>query len=278
MDKVPPKANTPAVSADDRQCKCEGRGWCVVTEIIEHEGQEYEAHRSKTCICRKIAKARANEIPPEFKGKTFKDLRIYRKGWSDEEPEDPGNALAVAVAKEFVDNFEKHQQTKTGPFFYGRPGRGKSLLCSIIFQELCNKKYYPVYLHFRQFLDKLIESYKHEEAFSENEYYSVISEADLVIIDELRTIKTSRESQWQQDKIYKIVEAAKLVVVDSNFELSWIEKNIGDHVASRINRLCGLPIFVGGPDQRAIIGKQLQDEYLKQVAGEGLENNWRLKS
>ncbi len=270
MAKAPKKASTRVTSepANERQCKCGGRGWYVVTEIISHEDHEYEVSRSKVCICQKIAKAKANEIPPEFKGKTFKDLRIYRKGWNKDDPGDLGNALAVAVAKEFVDNFEEHKKNRTGPFFFGKPGRGKSLLCSIIFQELCKKGHYPVYLHFRQFLDKLIESYKNEDTFSENDYYNVISEADVVIIDELRTIKTSRESQWQQDKIYKIVEAAKLIVVDSNFELSWIEKNIGDYVASRINRFCGLPVYVGGPDQRAIIGKQLQDEYLKRVVGE----------
>lgn len=226
-----------------------------------------EVCRSKVCICRKIAKAKANEIPPEFKEKTFDDLRIYRKGWNKDDPEDPGNALAVAAAKEFVDNFEEHQKNRTGPFFFGRPGRGKTLLCSIIFQELCNRGYYPVYLHFRRFLDKLIESYKSDEDFGERDYYNVISEADVVIIDELRTIRTRNESQWQQDKIAKILEAAKLIVVDSNFELSWIEHNMGDYIASRINRFCGLPIYVGGPDQRAIIGKQLQDQYLQQVVG-----------
>lgn len=265
MAKAPTRANTPVTSApdNDRKCKCDGRGWYVVTEITEYG----EVCRSKVCICRKIAKARANEIPPEFKGKTFNDLRIYRKGWNKDDPEDPGNALAVAVAKEFVDNFEQHQNKRTGPFFFGKPGRGKTLLCSIIFQDLCDKGYYPVYLHFRQFLDKLIESYKKEEAFSEGDYYNVISEADVVVIDELRTIKTRTESQWQQDKIAKILEAAKLIVVDSNFELSWIEKNMGDYIASRINRFCGLPVYVGGPDQRAIIGKQFQEQYLKQVAG-----------
>lgn len=269
MAKAPKIANTPdsLVVEDRRVCKCDGRGWYVVTELIQDDGKEFEVHRSEVCICQKIAKAKANEIPPEFRDKTFDDLQIYREGWNKEEPKDPGNALAVAVAKEFVENFEKHQENRTGPFFFGKPGRGKSLICSIIFQELCNKGYYPVYLHFRRFLDKLIESYKHEEEFGEREYYSVISEADVVIIDELRTIKTKNESQWQQDKIAKILEVAKLIVVDSNFELSWIEQNMGDYIASRINRFCGLPVYVGGPDWRAIIGKQLQERYLKRVAG-----------
>ena len=176
--------------------------------------------------------------------------------------------MAVAVAKEFVINFARHQKTRTGPFFYGRPGRGKTMLCSIIFQELCNQKHYPIYLHFRRFLELLMESYREGSEAKEGEYFRLISEADVVIIDELRTIKTSKESQWQQDKIYKIIETAKFIVVDSNFDLAWIEKNIGDHVASRINRLCGLPIYVGGPDHRVIAGKQLQDEYLKQIKGQ----------
>lgn len=257
---------------DNRSCKCGGRGWYVVPKIITHEGQKYEVNSVQVCICRKIARAKANEIPAEFKGKTFDDLEIYRKGWSKEDPMDPGNEIAIAIAKEFVTNFEEHQRNRTGPFFFGKPGRGKSLICSIIFQELCNKGYYPVYLHFRRFLDKLIESYKLEKqgdySFGENDYLEAIAESDLVIIDELRTVKTKSESQWQQDKIFKILEAAKLIVVDSNYELSWIEENIGDYIASRINRYCGLPVYVGGPDHRAIIGKQLQDQYLKQIVGD----------
>jgi DNA replication protein DnaC len=226
------------------------------------------AHRVKVCVCKKVARTKIGEIPEEFNGKKFSDVDIYQKGWNENDPDETGNVLAVAIAKDFVNHFESHYQKRIGPFFIGKPGRGKSLLCSIIFQELCNRNYYPVYLHFRRFLDKLIESYqRQDEGLLEKDYFEIIRDADVVIIDELRTAKNKKGeiNEWQQDKILKILDMAHLVVIDSNFDLAWISENIGDHIASRISARCGIPIIVGGPDHRQIIGKELQNETLERV-------------
>lgn len=251
---------------NDRGCRCDEKGWYTIFDPEANMGAG--AFRSKVCICKKVARTKIGEIPEEFNGKKFADLSIYHKGWNPSEPDDLGNALAVSIANDFVINFEIHYQKRTGPFFIGKPGRGKSLLCSIIFQELCNANYYPVYLHFRRFLDKLIESYqRQDEGILEKDYFEVIREADVVIIDELRAArnKNGQVNEWQQDKILKILDTARLVVIDSNFDLAWISANIGDHIASRISARCGIPIIVSGPDHRPIIGKQLQDENLKRV-------------
>jgi DNA replication protein DnaC len=247
-----------------KACKCGGEGWYV--DFDEKANMGAGAHRAKTCICAKIKKAKLGEIPEEFKDKKFTDLRIYKNEWNHDDKKDPGNALAVSIAKDFIDRFDYHQKTRTGPFFTGKPGRGKSMLCSIIFQELCNNNHYPVYLHFRRFLDKLIETYQNNEGIFEKDYFETIQEADVVIIDELRTAKKNGQvSDWQQDKILKILDLARVVVIDSNYDLAWIAENIGDHIASRISAKCGKPVTVGGPDHRIINGNINQNQIIERV-------------
>jgi DNA replication protein DnaC len=256
------KPNTLSAELDNRGCKCDGQGWYVIFD------EEKGVHRHKICICQKVAKTKIGEIPEEFNGRKFTNLKIYQKGWNPKEPEDMGNALALSVAKDFVNNFESFYLKRSGPFFIGKPGRGKTLICSIIFQELCNKNFYPIYLHFRRFLDKLIESYnRQDEGILEKDYFEVIRDADVVVIDELRTTKNKygQINEWQQDKILKILDTARLVIIDSNYDLAWISENIGEHIASRISAKCGIPIVVGGPDHRQIIGYELQKETIERA-------------
>ena len=193
-------------------------------------------------------KLRLAKIPARYKGKTFEDYQV-----------DNDNADAVAKAKKYLKN------PQNGLLFYGKPGRGKSLLAAIISQEMLKKGKSVIFRDVPSLLENLQQSYDNKNNGTINEKMEALTKVDLLVLDD---VGTEKPTEWAITRLYLIINerynANKPMIVTSNYSGVELAKRLnnpvgaksegvtGNRIVSRLSEMCEVATL-GGRDRR--IGK-----------------------
>lgn len=234
--------------------KCGGLGM----EIVEDQNGRRYAQR---CDCRFHARIettlRRAGIPNRYKGKTLRSYKTDKK--------DPSLYQAKSHALKFVDNYP-FGINGTGLMFVGHSGLGKTHLAAGLLQELIiEKNVNGVFVDYHDLLKKIQNSYDRSVAATELSLLQPIFEAEILVIDDLGSL---RPSDWVWDTVAHILNArysaAQPTIITTNFENSpqtaipsngvsgknqTLGDRIGDRMRSRLQEMC-VVLEMHGEDYR----------------------------
>jgi DNA replication protein DnaC len=164
------------------------------------------------------------------------------------ENDNGGNEKIMAIAKDYVDNFDDKYEKGLGLLLFGETGTGKSFTAACIANELLAKDR-PVHMtHFERLFNTLWDLKRGKQEFLDN-----LNKFDLLVIDDLGAENTS---DYTSSVIFNVVEtrlnAGLPMIITTNLTRSEL-LSTSDMRKKRIySRLfeCCIPLEVDGADRR----------------------------
>jgi DNA replication protein DnaC len=234
---------------------CDGSGWILGPEDI-----------ARPCECRESrlrrgrSKGVASVIPAKFRGVSF-----------DRPPVPDLPDIAVRRVKSYVENLDENLADGRGVWFLGDVGTGKTTLAMLISKEALKLGHSVAIYSMPKLLARIRRTYEGEPGGdSYSQFFDRLTSVDLLHIDDLGA---ERQTEWVIEQLYSIVneryEAQRSIVFTTNAEQvetggkpeeidqkgrqpeMAVERQIGQRTFSRLVEMCGDPISLFGPDQRA---------------------------
>lgn len=209
-------------------CKCESKAW---HEKKEHEEAAEKQERLKKLISNSL-------MDDKFRESTFENWDFER-----------GSRKMYELGKRYAENFKECKKQGLGLLIYGNAGNGKTYMASCIANELL-KRYVPVIcISINGLLGRIQKTYNNYGKEAESDILRTFSNADLLIIDDLGTEKSS---EWSRSMVYNIIDSryrSKLpLIITSNLDIKAnerygvLEELYHERTESRILEMC-TPVF-----------------------------------
>lgn len=231
---------------------CDGSGWILGPEDV-----------ARPCECRESRLKRgrvrgvASVIPPRYRGVSF-----------DRPPVTDLPELEVQRVKKFVNNLDENLAAGKGIWFLGDVGTGKTTLAMLISKIALEHGHSVAIYSMPKLLARIRRTYEGEPGTdSYSQFFDRLTSVDLLHIDDLGA---ERQTEWVIEQLYSIVneryEAQKSILFTTNAEQLKpegeakkrgsapeleVEKQIGKRTFSRLVEMCGDPVALFGPDNRA---------------------------
>jgi DNA replication protein DnaC len=165
------------------------------------------------------------------------------------------NKLGEAAKSAAYDIIRSFPEVDKGLYLWGNPGTGKTLLSTIILTELVTRhavegRYVKISRGFFQRLRSTFNA-DSETYGTGNAIEKEFAEADILVVDDFGT---QRDSPWEQETLYNLVdaryEAEKFTIFTSNINpLKALAEIAGGRILSRIKEMCRI-LEITGPDYR----------------------------
>ncbi len=133
----------------------------------------------------------------------------------------------------YVKNFEDHN---INMLFIGKPGLGKTFLCSSIARELMDKGRSVIYKTASDLID-IVRKYKFdfEKEAAGEQHLDEIYGCDLLIIDDLGTeLSTQFSNLVLYSILNKRIQGSKKMIISTNLDIDEFTKIYSDRITSRI--------------------------------------------
>ncbi|MFP4456789.1 MAG: ATP-binding protein [Clostridia bacterium] len=150
------------------------------------------------------------------------------------------------IAKEFADDIIGNNNEQKGLFLQGKPGVGKTFLCSAIANKLIKNQVPVLYLPFVDFLYQLRDTFGSSDE-KMDELIGAAKTVDVLILDDLGS---ENISDFSQEILFTLLNARTLVenkpvVLSSNYSIEDLEDVYHPRIASRIKMLTTILDCVG---------------------------------
>lgn len=149
--------------------------------------------------------------------------------------EDKSQLEALEKAITYIEEFNPQSGKKL--LFYGDVGTGKSHLAISIYKEVKAKGFTAIYLEMDKIMRIIKDTWDKNSETSENEFFKVLQDVDLLIIDDLGAEHTS---DWVQEKLFSILNSrlGRNTIITTNltpFELDKIyTKRVSDRILDKL--------------------------------------------
>lgn len=178
-----------------------------------------------TCKCERDAYERQKEQERRLNDQMAID-RLRRMSLMDKQferitfasfAETPDNSKLLKIGKKYSEHFDRMKEKNQWLLLWGNPGTGKSFTAACIANELIQKQI-PVIM--TSFVKLLAELQNFRDGESEQSIIERINRADLLIVDDLGT---ERSTDYALEKVYNIVDSRyrsrKPMVLTTNLSL-----------------------------------------------------------
>jgi len=152
--------------------------------------------------------------------------------------------LIYSKCVNFVKDFDEHS---INMLFIGKPGLGKTFLCSSVAKDLLDKGKSVIYKTVSELID-IVRKYKFdfENEESNEQYLDEIYNCDLLIIDDLGT---ELSTQFSNLVLYTILnkraQKNKKMIISTNLDIDEFTKIYSDRITSRIFGCFDMLEFLG---------------------------------
>lgn len=224
------------------------------------------------CSCRK-KELEKKAIEDENKEKQIRLNRIFKNSLMDEKfkqctfenwNHDIGSEKIFNICSKYASNFTKAKEDNLGLMLYGEPGNGKTHAVSCIANYLMLRGIPTICVSINKMLERIKETYSSYGKEGEETVLKSLSNADLLIIDDLGT---EQKNEWSAAKIYNIMDSRYRnglpTIITTNINLKDLENMYQKRAYDRLMEMC-TPVLSDGKSIRAQKGKE-KTELLKRL-------------
>lgn len=203
---------------------------------------EEEKARKQEEAKNRQARIKETRMPLEYQNKDFSTFIT--------ETESQRNALAMA--KRFVNGWEKAKAGGYGLLFLGGCGTGKTHLACAIMLELMERYLfvYPRYYKVSEIFSAVRSTYQTGVITNEEEMLKFFSSIQLLVIDE---VGVQKGSEAEKRILFSILDnrvtSNKPTILLSNLGPKALEELLGDRLYDRVRSKC-VPMFFAGSSMR----------------------------
>jgi DNA replication protein DnaC len=213
--------------------KCNGYGFILSDlEAIPCECRQHQL------VAERLHQAR---IPPKFLNKTIDNYTGRGRIQSE----------VRKAARAYVSGFHLREEMK-GLLIVGQIGSGKSHIAIAILKEIIKKGYRGLYYSVPELLQRIRETYSSESDEAEADVLDMISEVDLLVLDDLGG---DAAPAWVRDRLYLLInrryEENKPTIVTSRYDLEELKTQLGQRIVSRLFEMCDRLFDLPPEDYRA---------------------------
>lgn len=212
--------------ADEERAKVEARAAAAQREI------EYMMEQSA--------------IPARFAGRSLDNFKATS----------PEQTAALAIAREFLENFEQHRKRGDTLVFMGMPGTGKSHLATAILQGLM-PKYCGMYTTCLGMIRAIRATWRKDSEKSESDVLATLEQAPLLVIDE---IGVQYDTDAEKTLIFEVIDRRyremQPTILLTNQSKSGLKEFLGERAFDRLTENAKWVVF-DWPSYRAQARKEM---------------------
>lgn len=254
---------------DDGLLHCSLCGGALEVRLPEYNEFFKSDKRPSTCKCReeKIRRDREEHERREhrqtverYKGVCFTDRRMW--DWTFEN--DDGTVPQMAMAKRYVENWDKVRQEHIGLLLWGNLGSGKTYMAAAIANALLEQEKKVLMTDFARI--------SNISKFDAEEYVKSLDSYSLLIIDDLGA---EQDSDFALQNICNVINrrwtSGKPLIVTTNLDLASL-KNVNEQelmfarISDRILDMCR-PIHMQTAESKRVASGKHKHEILKEIFG-----------
>ena len=226
------------------------------------------------CSCRK-KELEKKAIEDENKEKQIRLNRIFKNSLMDEKfkqctfenwNHDIGSEKIFNICSKYASNFTKAKEDNLGLMLYGEPGNGKTHAVSCIANYLMLRGTPTICVSINKMLERIKETYSSYGKEGEETVLKSLSNADLLIIDDLGT---EQKNEWSASRIYNIIDSryrnSLPTIITTNININDLEDMYHKRTYDRLMEMC-TPVVSDGKSIRAQKGKE-KVNILKKLIG-----------
>jgi len=164
-----------------------------------------------------------------FLDKTFANFLPFGK---DREKQ----LYVLSVAKDFADDFDRHQRIGTWLLFMGHVGAGKSHLCAAVINQLVRAGRTALFTKAPRLLREIKETFRRDAEITQSEIIRRLGGLDLLVIDEVGIqFGTDTERMILYEILDLRYEAMRPVILTTNItDLRTLEQLLGERIIDRL--------------------------------------------
>lgn len=179
-----------------------------------------------------------------FKRNSLISSDILASKFSSYKPNHPSQHEALRIAMSYAKNFDKIKEGEgeyNSILFQGSYGLGKSHLSYAIATEVMQKGFSTIFIDIPQLLQVFRENIQTKK-FSEQQIMKSISEASLVIFDDLGAEYIKQDNgkeSWAVDKLFQLfsLKTNRAKIITTNYNAKKLQDKYGDHGGRIISRM-----------------------------------------
>ena len=226
------------------------------------------------CSCRK-KELEQKAIEDENKEKQIRLNSIFKNSLMDEKfkkctfenwNHDIGSEKIFKICSKYASNFTKAKEDNLGLMLYGEPGNGKTHAVSCIANYLMLRGIPTICLSINKIHERIKETYSSYGKEGEETVLKSLSNADLLIIDDLGT---EQKNEWSSAKIYNIMDSRYRnglpTIITTNINLKDLKDMYQKRTYDRLMEMC-TPVMNDGKSIRVEKSKE-KTELLKKLIG-----------
>ena len=226
------------------------------------------------CSCRK-KELEEKAIEDENKEKQIRLNSIFKNSLMDEKfkqctfenwNHDIGSEKIFNICSKYASNFNEAKENNIGLLIYGTPGNGKTHATACIANYLMQKGIPTICVSINKMLERIKETYSSYGKEGEETVLKSLSNADLLIIDDLGT---EQKNEWSASKIYNIIDSryrnSLPTIITTNININDLENMYHKRTYDRLMEMC-TPVVSDGKSIRAQKGKE-KFNILREIIG-----------
>mgnify|MGYP000385529119 CR=1 FL=1 len=187
---------------------------------------EIEQHKKKKQREKIEQMFEQSKLGKRFKERNFENFKL------DSNTKEPYN-----TSKQYASDFQKFKEKGKGILYFGNYGTGKTHLAAAILQDVIGQGHTGVFMSVPELISKIRASWSNET--NEGDMIDIISEADLVVMDDLGAENTK---DWVRERLFVIInrryEAMLPTIFTTNCNMKELRQKVGGRIHSRLMEMC----------------------------------------